>query len=58
MGFAMQSFSLVLTFKALDFTHLGVQNTTPLGVIPDSVKYSFYFGGIVFIITVLDRYYF
>jgi maltose/moltooligosaccharide transporter len=37
----------------LIFTHFGVQNTAPLGIIPDSVKYSFYFGGVVFIVTVL-----
>jgi maltose/moltooligosaccharide transporter len=46
MGFAMQSFSLALVLTllqtALDFTHLGVQKYCPLGVIPDSVKYSFY----------------
>jgi maltose/moltooligosaccharide transporter len=35
------------------FTYYGVQNTAPLGIIPDSVKYSFYLGGIVFIVTVL-----
>jgi hypothetical protein len=32
MGFAMQSFSLVLTFKTPYFTYLGVQNTAPLGL--------------------------
>jgi maltose/moltooligosaccharide transporter len=36
----------------LIFTYLGVDNTAPLGIIPDSVKYSFYFG-IAFIVTVL-----
>jgi maltose/moltooligosaccharide transporter len=36
----------------LIFTYLGV-DTAPLGIIPDSVKYSFYFGGIAFIVTVL-----
>jgi maltose/moltooligosaccharide transporter len=58
MGFAMQSFFIGIgayfaSQLPLIFTHLGVQNTAPLGIIPDSVKYSFYFGGIVFIITVL-----
>ncbi|MFE3871553.1 MFS transporter [Flavobacterium sp. ZS1P70] len=58
MGFAMQSFFIGIgayfaSKLPLIFTHLGVQNTAPLGIIPDSVKYSFYFGGIVFIITVL-----
>jgi maltose/moltooligosaccharide transporter len=38
----------------VNFTY-GVENTAPLGIIPDSVKYSFYFGGI-FIVTVLDCY--
>ncbi|MFV5684808.1 MFS transporter [Flavobacterium sp. GB2R13] len=58
MGFAMQSFFIGIgayfaSKLPLIFTHFGVQNTAPLGIIPDSVKYSFYFGGIVFIITVL-----
>ncbi|TDD99251.1 MFS transporter [Flavobacterium cellulosilyticum] len=57
-GFAMQSFFIGIgayfaSKLPLIFTHLGVNNTAPLGIIPDSVKYSFYFGGIVFIITVL-----
>ena len=58
MGFAMQSFFIGIgayfaSKLPLIFTHLGVQNTAPLGIIPDSVKYSFYFGGIIFIVTVL-----
>ena len=58
MGFAMQSFFIGIgayfaSKLPLIFTHLGVQNTAPLGIIPDSVKYSFYLGGIVFILTVL-----
>ena len=57
-GFAMQSFFIGIgayfaSKLPLIFTYFGVSNTAPLGVIPDSVKYSFYFGGIVFIITVL-----
>jgi maltose/moltooligosaccharide transporter len=57
-GFAMQSFFIGIgayfaSKLPLIFTHLGVNNTAPLGIIPDTVKYSFYFGGIVFIITVL-----
>ena len=57
-GFAMQSFFIGIgayfaSKLPLIFTHLGVQNTAPLGIIPDSVKYSFYFGGIIFIVTVL-----
>jgi maltose/moltooligosaccharide transporter len=58
MGFAMQSFFIGIgayfaSKLPLIFTYFGVQNTAPLGIIPDSVKYSFYFGGIVFIISVL-----
>ena len=57
-GFAMQSFFIGIgayfaSKLPLIFTYFGVSNTAPLGVIPDSVKYSFYFGGIVFIITVI-----
>ncbi len=58
MGFAMQSFfigigSYIASKLPLLLTHFGVQNTAPLGIIPDSVKYSFYIGGIAFIVTVL-----
>jgi maltose/moltooligosaccharide transporter len=58
MGFAMQSFFIGIgayfaSKLPLIFTYFGVQNTAPLGIIPDSVKYSFYFGGIDFIVTVL-----
>jgi maltose/moltooligosaccharide transporter len=58
MGFAMQSFFIgigayVASKLPLILTHLGVENTAPLGIIPDSVKYSFYIGGIAFMITVL-----
>ncbi|MGZ9674823.1 MFS transporter [Flavobacterium sp. GNP001] len=57
-GFAMQSFFIGIgayfaSKLPLIFTHFGVSNTAPLGVIPDSVKYSFYFGGIAFLLTVL-----
>ena len=58
MGFAMQSFFIgigayVASKLPLILTHLGVENTAPLGIIPYSVKYSFYIGGIAFMITVL-----
>jgi maltose/moltooligosaccharide transporter len=58
MGFAMQSFFIgigayVASKLPLIFTYFGVENTAPLGIIPDSVKYSFYLGGIAFIVTVL-----
>ena len=57
-GFAMQSFFIGIgayfaSKLPLIFTYFGVSNTAPLGIIPDSVKYSFYFGGIAFIVTVL-----
>ena len=58
MGFAMQSFFIGIgayfaSKLPLIFTYFGVHNTAPLGIIPDSVKYSFYFGGVAFIVTVL-----
>ncbi|MBX9886360.1 MAG: MFS transporter [Flavobacteriaceae bacterium] len=58
MGFAMQSFFIGIgayfaSKLPVIFTHLGVENTAALGIIPDSVKYSFYFGGIAFLLTVL-----
>ena len=58
MGFAMQSFFIgigayVASKLPLILTHFDVKNTAPLGIIPDSVKYSFYIGGIAFIVTVL-----
>ena len=58
MGFATQSFFIgigayVASKLPLMLTHLGVENTAPLGVIPDSVKYSFYIGGIAFLVSVL-----
>ncbi len=58
MGFAMQSFFIgigayVASKLPLLLTNLGISNTAPEGIIPDSVKYSFYIGGIAFLITVL-----
>ncbi len=58
MGFATQSFFIgigayVASKLPLMLTGLGVENTAPLGIIPDSVKYSFYIGGIAFLVTVL-----
>ena len=57
-GFAMQSFFIgigayVASKLPLILTYFGVANTAPEGVIPDSVKYSFYIGGIAFFIAVL-----
>ena len=57
-GFAMQSFFIgvgayVASKLPLMLTYLGVANTAPEGIIPDSVKYSFYIGGVAFLIAVL-----
>lgn len=57
-GFAMQSFFIGLGAYVASklpniLTHFDVANTAPQGVIPDSVKYSFYIGGAAFIISVL-----
>jgi maltose/moltooligosaccharide transporter len=53
-GFAMQSFfigvgSVIAALLPWAFTNwFGISNTAAAGHIPDSVKYSFYFGGIAF----------
>lgn len=57
-GFAMQSFFIgigayVASKLPLFLTWMGVSNTAPEGIIPDSVKYSFYIGGAAFLTTVL-----
>ena len=57
-GFAMQSFFIgigayVASKLPLILTYFGVANTAPEGIIPDSVKYSFYIGGMAFFIAVL-----
>ena len=57
-GFAMQSFFIgigayVASKLPLILTHFDVKNTAPLGIIPDSVKYSFYIGGVAFLVTVI-----
>jgi maltose/moltooligosaccharide transporter len=57
-GFAMQSFFIgigayVASKLPLMLTYLGVANTAPEGIIPDSVKYSFYIGGVAFFAAVL-----
>jgi len=57
-GFAMQSFFIgigayVASKLPLMLTYFGVANTAAEGIIPDSVKYSFYIGGAAFFITVL-----
>lgn len=58
-GFAMQSFFIgigaYVASKLPWFLSekLNVANTAPEGIIPDSVKYSFYIGGLVFFLAVL-----
>ncbi|MGE0018483.1 MAG: MFS transporter [Draconibacterium sp.] len=58
-GFAMQSFfigtgAIVASFLPYAMTNwLGIANTAPEGIIPPSVKWSFYIGGVVFLSTVL-----
>jgi maltose/moltooligosaccharide transporter len=59
LGFAMQSFfigigAVVGSMMPYVFTNwLGISNTAPEGVIPDSVKWSFYVGALVFFCAVL-----
>ncbi|WP_202702880.1 MFS transporter [Flavobacterium sp. UGB4466] len=59
LGFAMQSFfigtgAVVGSVLPYLFTNVfDVSNTAPEGIIPDSVKWSFYIGGIVFLLSVL-----
>jgi maltose/moltooligosaccharide transporter len=58
-GFAMQSFfigagSVIAAMLPWVFTNwFGVSNTAPSGVIPDSVKWSFYLGGFAFLLAVM-----
>ncbi|MDU8885122.1 MFS transporter [Yeosuana sp. MJ-SS3] len=57
-GFAMQSFFIGIGAYVASklpniLTYFGVANVAPEGIIPDSVKYSFYIGGAVFFIAVL-----
>ncbi len=59
LGFAMQSFFIGLgavVGSALPYVFanwLGIANTAPEGIIPPSVKWSFYVGGVVFLLAVL-----
>ncbi|KAF2507818.1 SLC45 family MFS transporter [Flavobacterium zhairuonense] len=59
LGFVMQSFfigtgAVVGSVLPYLFTNVfGVSNTAPEGIIPDAVKWSFYIGGIVFLLSVL-----
>lgn len=59
VGFSMQSFFIgtgAVVASALPYimtNWFGISNTAPSGKIPDSVKFSFYIGGAVFLIAVL-----
>jgi maltose/moltooligosaccharide transporter len=59
LGFAMQSFfigigAVVGSVMPYFFTNvLGISNTAPEGIIPDSVKWSFYIGALVFLSAIL-----
>ena len=59
IGFSMQSFFIgtgAIIASALPYVMtnwFGIANTAPAGEIPASVKYSFYFGGAVFLCAVL-----
>ena len=58
-GFAMQSFFIgtgAVIASALPYmmtNWFGISNVAPEGIIPDSVKYSFYIGGAVFFLAVV-----
>jgi maltose/moltooligosaccharide transporter len=59
LGFAMQSFFIgigAVVASALPWmmtNWMGISNVAPEGIIPDSVKWSFYIGGAVFLTAVL-----
>lgn len=58
-GFAMQSFFIgvgAVVASALPYmmtNWMGISNSAPEGQIPDSVKFSFYFGGVIFLAAVV-----
>ena len=58
-GFAMQSFFIgtgAIVASALPYmmtNWFGIENTAPEGIIPPSVKFSFYIGGAIFFLAVL-----
>jgi len=56
-GYAMQTFfigcgAVIASLLPTIFTHLGVSNVPVDGTIPDSVRYSFYAGALVFMVAV------
>lgn len=58
-GFAMQTFfigvgAVIASLLPYMFTNVfDISNTAPEGIIPDSVKYSFYVGGVVYLLAVM-----
>ncbi|MEG3183683.1 MFS transporter [Novilysobacter erysipheiresistens] len=57
-GYAMQSFfigvgSVVASLLPFLLAHWGVANTAGPGEVPDTVRYAFYFGGVVLLVAVL-----
>lgn len=58
-GFAMQTFfigvgAVIASLLPYLFTNLfGISNTAPEGIVPDSVKYSFYIGGVIYFLSVM-----
>lgn len=59
LGFSMQSFFIgigAVVGSALPYVltnWIGIDNTAPAGEIPDSVKWSFYVGGVIFFLAVM-----
>lgn len=59
LGFAMQSFFIgtgAVVGSALPYVFtnfFGIENTAPEGIVPPSVKWSFYVGGVTFLLAVL-----
>ncbi len=59
LGFAVQSFFIgvgAVVASMLPYildNYFGVESTAPEGIVPDTVKWSFYLGGIVFLCAVL-----
>lgn len=57
-GYAMQSFfigvgAVVASALPWVFEHMGISNTAPAGIVPDTVRYSFFIGGCVLFVAVL-----
>ena len=58
LGFAMQSFfigigAVVASALPWAFEHLGISNTAAAGVVPDTVRYSFFLGACVLFLSIL-----